>query len=117
MRISDWSSDVCSSDLVGFGDAVDAAHGVGHHGERTKVLLPALQPVDRVGVVALARGDDVAAAVTEVVAAHALEVVADRGVVRHASPRGPRVAAVGPGGHPPQRYTPPCYVQHTAVAL
>src|SRR3546814_15035971 len=25
MRISDWSSDVCSSDLIGFGDAVTPA--------------------------------------------------------------------------------------------
>src|SRR3546814_20471293 len=72
---------------------------------RTDTLFPSttLFRSDRVGVVALARGDDVAAAVTEVVDAHALEVVADRGVVRHAFHRGPGVAAVGLGGHPPHR--------------
>src|SRR3546814_6036030 len=29
MRISDWSSDVCSSDLLGIGDRVDLAFDVG----------------------------------------------------------------------------------------
>src|SRR3546814_3511762 len=29
MRISDWSSDVCSSDLSGYGNVVEVSHGHG----------------------------------------------------------------------------------------
>src|SRR3546814_7095934 len=86
---------------------------------RTDTLFPSttLFRSDRVGVVALAGGGDVAAAVTEGVDAHSLEVVADRGFVRHAFHRGPGVAAVGLGGHPPHRDILLVDVQDAAVVV
>src|SRR3546814_12640177 len=60
MRISDWSSDVCSSDLLSVGDYVDGWHEFGHapavlifmpaidiitHRQQEQTVIPAALPV------------------------------------------------------------------------
>src|SRR3546814_4767028 len=49
MRISDWSSDVCSSDLVGILDrrAIDLARGTGVGGARLFEIEPCAARADR----------------------------------------------------------------------
>src|SRR3546814_18972748 len=55
MRISDWSSDVCSSDLVAFQNInrvldIDARHLVATHRTRAKVALDCLDLHQQIGV-------------------------------------------------------------------
>src|SRR3546814_20912520 len=48
MRISDWSSDVCSSDLPDLGGVVDQSR-VDQHGEMPLVFAPALEALGQAG--------------------------------------------------------------------
>src|SRR3546814_14854387 len=86
MRISDWSSDVCSSDLT--------AIGVG-----------ALSIVDGITVIALARDDQIALAAAEIVQRNALEIVLERGITldRIDQTRRCRTAGLGTETQPAER--------------
>src|SRR3546814_3242945 len=83
MRISDWSSDVCSSDLT--------AIGVG-----------ALSIVDGITVIALARDDQIALTAAEIVQRNALEIVLRRGITPDRTDQTRRCRTAGLGIETPQ---------------
>src|SRR3546814_9828461 len=83
MRISDWSSDVCSSDLT--------AIGVG-----------ALSIVDGITVIALARDDQIALAAADIVQRNALEIVLERGITLESIDQTRRCRTAGLGIETPR---------------
>src|SRR3546814_1899618 len=75
MLIWYWSSDVCSSDLVGFGHAVDPGRDVGTDPERADIGVVAFAAEQRVAVIALARHDQIALAIVLLINRHPLDIV------------------------------------------
>src|SRR3546814_9127850 len=58
MRISDWSSDVCSSDLVRRGMQEDLARTLRQPLQQTQVVVPERRVVPGLGVTPTVGGDD-----------------------------------------------------------
>src|SRR3546814_11879187 len=102
MRISDWSSDVCSSDLVGVLDGLDARNPrLEPANVRDVVLQRVVGEADAAAAVGLDQRGRAALAELQpdqrldLLGQTGLAVLADRGIGRlHARPRGDRLSVL-----------------------